>query len=153
MAVVAKIEDKYQIARNRFQFSENAQRQYFVRVPAFVRPEQLEDPKFFATVAGLCHASGIMFVEHDEGKWLANVYIRSVGPNFVITKVLQVWDLEQGDEQPAAEKLAGYEVAWGGRYDKWRVIREADRAVVHKGAESREAAKLWLDEHLKAVAR
>lgn len=144
----------YQLTRDRFGEAQHSQQSYFVRVPSGVKPEDMEDPAFFSAVAPLCRPSGRIFVEADDGLWLADAYIVSCGTNYVHVRVLQVWNMAEW-KAPATPTPAptGYKVEWGGRHHKWRVVREADAAVVHKEAASETDAHAWLNEHLKALAR
>lgn len=146
-----KAERPYQISRDRFHEQQHKQQTYFVQVPSGVRPEQLEDPAFFSTVATMCRPSGLIFVESDDGLWLAQAYIISVGTNFVNVRVLQVWDMAEYKGPPAQSEPTGYKVEWGGRHHKWRVVRDSDKAVVYKDGASEQDAKNWLTEHMKAV--
>lgn len=143
----------YQISRDRFGEQQHMQACYFARVPTGVKPEQMEDPAFFALVAPLCRPSGLMFVESDDGMWLAQVYIISVGPNFVNARVLQVWDMTTYKAPATAAEPTGYKVEWAGRHHGWRVVRESDKAVVFKEGKQQAEAQNWLNDHLKAVAR
>lgn len=141
------------IERARFHLAEHYQQGYVAVVPKNTDPRSLEDPAYFANVANLCRASGKIFVECEDGTWVADMYIRAVGPQYVMAKVLNIWDLS--DYKPQAEtetsEKAGYKVEFAGRFHKWRVIRISDSAVVHKEADTRELAEAWLNEHLKAV--
>lgn len=148
-----KKERPYQISRDRFHEQQHRQQTYFVQVPSGIKPEQLEDPAFFSTVASLCRPSGLMFVESDDGLWLAQTYIISCGANFVNVRVLQVWDMSEYKGPAAQADPSGYKVEWGGRYHGWRVVRESDKAVVFKEGKAKQEADVWLTEHLKAVAR
>lgn len=147
-----KAERPYQISRDRFHEQQHKQQTYFVQVPSGVRPEQLEDPAFFSTVAQMCRPSGLMFVESDDGLWLAQAYIISVGTNFVNVRVLQVWNMADYKAPPVPNvDPKGYEVQWGGRHHAWRVVRESDKAAVYTGGKSKQDAEAWLTEHLKAM--
>lgn len=147
-------ERPYQITRDRFHEAQHKQQTYFVQVPSGVKPEQLEDPAFFSTVAPMCRPSGLIFVESDDGLWLAQAYIVSVGTNFVNVRVLQVWDMsEYRAPVDQAADTTGYRVEWGGRFHKWRVVRESDKAVVYKDGAGQADARKWLDEHAKALGK
>lgn len=145
------------LERARFHLSEHYQQNYVAVVPKDTDPRSLEDPAFFANVAFMCRASGRIFVECEDGTWLADLYIRSVGPQFVMAKLLQIWDMADyappdASATPVAE-FTGYKVEWSGRHTKWRVVRESDKAVIHSGDDTRSIAEGWLREHMKAVAR
>jgi len=144
------------LERTRFHLSEHYQQNYVAVVPQGTDPRSLEDPAFFANVAFMCRPSGKIFVECEDGTWLADMYVRSVGPQFVMAKILQVWDLADYKPIEASETptiRAGYRVDWSNRHTKWRVVRESDNAIVRDKEESRESAEAWLNEHLKALAR
>lgn len=143
--------------RARFHLAEHYQQHYVAVVPQGTDPRSLEDPAFFSNVAFMCRAAGRIFVECEDGTWLADLYIRSVGPQFVMAKLLQVWDMSDFAPPEAAAAptavFAGYKVGWSGRHTKWRVVRESDNAIIHSGEDSREAAEGWLREHMKAAVR
>lgn len=147
----------YSVTRDRFHEAQYKQQNYFVQVPSGVKPEAMEDPAFFSLVAGMCRPSGRIFAESDDGLWCADVYIRAVGPNYAIARVLQVWDLSEYKGQPTRPPMdvaaSGFTVGWGGRHHLWRVVRDSDSSVVHQNAATKEEAAAWLVEHLKAVAR
>lgn len=143
------------LERTRFHLAEHYQQHYVAVVPQGTEPRMLEDPAFFANVAFMCRASGRIFVECEDGTWLADLYIRSVGPQFVMTRILQVWvdDYAPPDAAREASEFAGYKVKWSGPHSKYRVIRDVDSAVIHEKEDSREGAEVWLREHMKAAVR
>jgi len=142
------------IDRTRFHLAEHYQQCYVVVVPQGTDPRALEDPAFFSNVAFMCRASGRIFAECEDGTWIADLYIRSVGPQYVMAKILSVWDMS--DYKPESElqtsEVSGYKVQWSGMYTKWRVVRLSDKAIVSKDIETKELAEAWLHEHLKAIA-
>lgn len=139
----------YQIERARFHLAEHYQQQYVAVVPRGTDPKELEDPQFFATVANQCRAAGRIWVECEDGTWVADLYIQGVGPQFVMAKVLAVHQL--GPVSEPKQTPPGYEVQWAGVHHKFRVVRKSDDAVVHKGEDTKSGAERWLAEHLKAV--
>lgn len=145
-------ESKYTLSRDRFHLAEHYQQGYVAVVPQGTKPQDIEDPMFLSGVANQCRPSGRIFVECEDGTWVADVYIRFVGPQYVTCKLLNVWDLNEAAVAPVAVD-SGYVIKWAGNHYKWRVIREADSAVVQANLQSEDAARFWLNEHLKAVAR
>jgi len=141
------------IDRARFHLAEHYQQGYVAIVPQGTDPRDLEDPAYFANVAFMCRASGRIFVECEDGTWLADMYIRAVGPQYVMARILNVWDM--ADFKPESEgqttEISGFKVQWSGMYTKWRVVRLSDNAVVSKDHETKGSAEGWLREHLKAV--
>lgn len=145
------------LERMRFHLAEHYQSQFVALVPETTQPEDLEDPAFFGLVANQCRASGRIFVEREDGMWIADCYIKAVGPMFVMCKVLNVWDLsDYSAEVPqvdATKSRTGYTVKFRGNHYKWGVIRASDQSCIHSGEATQDLAEKWLSEHLIAAAR
>lgn len=133
-----------------FQLAEHRRNLWTVRVPQGVTIDRVSDPDYWVHVTKDLRVDDKIEVKAADGSWYAE---------FLVTKVdktaAHVWLILYADRTqrpaPVAERATEtHKVEFGGAH-KWRVIRLADKQVIHKGEPDEESAKAWLVEHLKAA--
>lgn len=107
-------------------------------------------PEFWAHCADKMRPFDKIEVRAEDESFYAELLVRSAGKNWAVCSVLAHVDLDQKQVQVPDED---YVVSWGGPHQKHRVLRKKDNEVVFQGGETADAARGWLREHLKAMAR
>ena len=116
------------------------------------RPQDLEDPTFWAHVAAKMKPRDRIEVWVDDNSWFAECVVLGCTKTDAVVKVLGVWDLNghQIVSDRADSNLKAYRVEFRGHFEKWGVIRKVDNEVVHTGEATEGGAWSWLKERLKA---
>ena len=108
------------------------------------KPGDLVEPEFWTHVAKKLQQGDFIEVVSAEGDWLAKLYVRSASASGVVTHLFPV---EYIGKKPVTIS-EDYSIQLAGK-NKWRVVRNSDRAEMVKGLETREIAEAWLVNHLK----
>lgn len=150
-------EGKPTIERGRVHLLEHYRQDYVAVIPQEVDPKDLEDPSYWAPVASQFRPFGRIEARAEDGTWIAELVITSLGRNFAICKQIAFHrltsaDIDQTRISAEETKATGYEIQWKGQHNKFCVIRESDGAIVHKGEDQKSGADKWLGEHLKAIS-
>ena len=116
------------------------------------KPQDLEDPTFWAHVAAKMKPRDRIEVWVDDNSWFAECVVLGCTKTDALVKVLGVWDLNghQIISDRADTNLKAYRVEFRGHFEKWGVIRKVDNEVVHTGEATEGGAWSWLKERLKA---
>lgn len=127
-------------------------------VPAGTPFEEILKPEYWAHVAG----SGRVIPRNkicampEEGHWYAELIVLQVGQNWIKVQPLPGYPVALGEDasvEPDSNEFPGYEIKWRGPVHKFAAIRLSDGEPVKIGFSTRQAVRLWLTEHMKAMAR
>jgi len=108
------------------------------------KPEDLTEPEFWTHVSRKLQQGDFIEVVSAEGDWLAKLYVRSASASGVITHLFPVEYIGRKPQNISDD----YTIGLAGR-NKWRVIRNSDRAEMVNKLDTREIAEAWLVNHLK----
>ncbi len=135
-----------QLTPSRLQFAEQARTEWFV-VPEHGTPfEALFDPAYWAHVAAQLKPCAEITVHAEDGSYYGRLLVRDAGRLYATVAKLEYIELQKIDVQEGSPMPPGYDVKFRGPIQKWCVLRGKD---VLKDGQSKEAAQLWLREHLK----
>lgn len=128
-----------------------------------VSPEQgitLDDmkrPEFWSHVSAKMKPGDRIEVISEDNEWFAELIVISSSRQWAKVSVLRFVELAQDPSLSAfdmnAVENSGFEVKWGGNTDKFRVTRNSDKEVVHRGSSTKAEAERWLVDYLKALAK
>jgi hypothetical protein len=127
------------LSESRLQLAEYYFSDYAVVLPAGVSLDDALKPEFWAHVTKRFRQYDMIRLVPEDGSFFAEVLVVIAAPNFVKLKLLRDVPLTDDAEAPAANDLAYAE--WGGPHDKWRVIRDSDKQVLHKQLPDKLAAQ------------
>ncbi len=148
-AVVKKNVQKLVPAR--LQLAESTMR-IFSFVPDSQTPyERVLESDYYAHVASRLEPSNLIQVEAEDSSFWALLLVRVVSGLDVVVVPL----IEKRFDQIAVESIdtgGNYFAQWGGRHDKWRVMRKSDNQKMTSGLGSKLDALKWIVEHEKALA-
>ncbi len=126
---------------------------YHFIAPAGILPSDLVDPAHWAHLAHKFQEYTKLEVYAEDWTWRVLLVVRSAGQNWARVEALE---LNKFDERSVDEGsnyiLAGYAIKHAGSFAKWRVIREADGAVIRDKFPTKADAEAWLVEHAKNQA-
>ena len=107
---------------------------------------------FWAHCAGKVKQYARIECRAQDNKWFAELMVHTVGKQELGIWVLRYIDLEaQAVEARETPKEDGSHTVSFAPKHRWRVIRDSDGAVIHKDEATEDAAKAWLEEHLKTA--
>lgn len=109
--------------------------------------EEMQRPEYWAHVARQLRMHDRIEVRPADGTWWAELLVLVVEPFAVRVHVLRHEHFGVAATMDEIEVAAGYTVKHRG-WEKWCVTRNSDSSLLHKRAESREAAVVWLRGHL-----
>lgn len=141
---------------NHLRESEYIRTQWSVPVDEKTTLTEVVSPSFWAHVAKRLRQWDVIEVRPADATWFARLMVRSVGPAGPVLAVLEHHEFTdrkkpEAKAKPKAETASDYDVKFSGGSDKWRVVRKADKEVVAKGLETREAADEALEAHLSGA--
>lgn len=113
--------------------------------------EDYLDPAFWALVAKDFTVGDTVEIRDDAMTYWGEYLVLGCEPTWAKLQKLREVSLVAVAEQDQIS--AGYEVKFKGPQLKYCVIRLADKEMVHKESQTREAANDWLRDHLKAMRR
>jgi len=138
-----------QLAAGNIQLAQHARNVFRVRVNAEVTNEDMIQPMFWANEAGqLSVGSTVEVVAHDHS-WFAEYYILSKGIDWAKLALMR-WVVLEAKTANVVPK--GYNVEYVNDELKWCATRLADQRRIISGQPSREAAIVWLDNHVRKAA-
>ena len=115
--------------------------------------DSVRRPAFWAHCAGKFKLYDRIECRAQDNRWVADLMVNSVGKLEAGVWVLWYVDLEAQaiDRQAEATPVASgdYTISFAPKH-AWRVIRNSDKAVIHKDEPNEAAAKAWLEAHLEA---
>jgi len=135
----------------RFKQTEFANTSWTVTVEAGTVLEDLLIPEFFANVAAHLRPYDRIIARVDTGEWYAELLVLSCGRTWVKTKVLAGISLTTTDvDMTQAEAAEGYSIVHRGPHLKFCVIRKSDKQSLRDEFDTKEMARAWLADHVKA---
>jgi hypothetical protein len=135
----------------RFHGAEFKRNQYIATAGEGVKPVDISDPGYWAHLGAKLRPWDEIMVRANDGLWYARLIVLEAGRNWAKVHVESVTYLTTAEVAiTQADAMSPYEVTYRGPHSKWSVIRKQDRAVVHEGSETMDAAMTWLKERLKA---
>ena len=108
------------------------------------KPEDLIEPEYWTHVAKKLEQGHFIEVVSAEGDWLAKSYVRSASATGV---VVHLFPVEYIGAKPKTIS-EDYSIQLAGK-NKWRVVRNSDRAEMVTKLDTREIAEAWLVNLLK----
>ena len=152
---VSKSQMAAQLPPNCFQESEFQYMTWAATVPNGHQRAALLVPGYWAIYAAKVKPFHEIRATAEDGTWMARYIVLEVGRTWLRLQELEHHNLGTQDvslTKTAAiaveEAKKGFEVKHRGPRG-WSVIRNSDKQVMHEGAQTRDAAVLWLDGHLK----
>lgn len=127
------------LSESRLQLAEYYFSTYAVVLPNGVTLEDALKPEFWVHVSKRFRQYDMIRIVPEDGSYFAEALIAVLAPNYVKLRLLRSVSLEDDGEAVPDKDLAYAE--WGGPHDKWRVIRETDKTVLHKQLPSKMAAQ------------
>ncbi len=143
-----------QLSPNRVMLGEHAHQTFVAHPETGTPPDALLDPKFWAhysvNPSMQMNTGDVILVKPEDGTYFMELIVRSTFRGGVKVAELRRVMFDQADAQN--EDLGDHELRWSGARLKWRVIRKSDKRELTSGLPSKDAARDWLREHLKALA-
>lgn len=128
-------------------------REFLFIVEAGSEPEDCLAPGFWAHVARDFAEFAELTVYNEDWSWRAKFVVCEAGPNWAKVQPL---DAQRFDKRPhtdaASLVLPGYSIEFKGSFAKWRVVRDADKAVIRDKFPTKADAEAWLVEYSKSLA-
>ena len=135
----------------RFQQADFRRNQYVAIASEGTRPEDLNQPGYWAHLGEKLRPWDEVMVRADDGLWYARAIVMESGRNFARVHVEHIEFLTTADVAiTQADAMSPYEVKYRGGHAQWSVIRKSDQSVVHEGAQTKESAFNWLKGRLQA---
>lgn len=139
------------ILEKSFSLADYARQVFVARPVAGTTIDDVLNESYWANVAKKVNPHDIIEVVPEDGSFYAKLIITSRGNLWARVHKLEYVVIGAA---PVANKkpVEGFDIAWAGPNDKWRVVRKEDKSVVGKNFSSREDADKWLGEHIKELA-
>ncbi len=136
--------------RQNFDLAEQYRMVFRANIPAGVSLDRVMEPDYFKHVASQVKPGYRIEAMPADGAWFAELLVRKTSKEEVHSWLLLSVDLNAQVEaaQAIGMDATAYEVKFGGAH-KWRVIRLADKEVIHHGEPTEADAKAWLANYLK----
>lgn len=113
--------------------------------------ERLLDPQFWKMVAAQLRMNDRIEVYCEAGSFFAELMVRNVGTNLVGVQLLRFHQLDQA--RPSNNLNPDYEITWLGSYNKFGVVRRADKAIIRDKIATEELAYQELKDLTTALRR
>lgn len=145
-------EIRYRAMESRFLLMRSAQNAWVYNVEPHIPYEATLKPDFWAAFAQKFTPFDTIEVRTEDFSWIGWLRVIDAGLNWV--KVVPERDPLILMDRPSERILPidGHTIKYLGVVDKWVVIRDNDRAKLMAGLQTRDAALIWLQGHLKALA-
>lgn len=152
---ISKDQMAVQLPPNCFQESEFQYMTWAATIPTGNDRKMLLVPGYWALYAPKAKPFHEIRATAEDGTWMARYIVLEVGRTWLRLQELEHHNL--GTQDVSLTKAAkivveeakkGFEVKHRGPRG-WSVVRTSDRQVMHEGAQSKGAAEIWLDGHLK----
>lgn len=137
-----------QLAPRRMQLAEHARQVWHITPEKDTPLDAVLEPKYWAHVSMQMKPGDHIEVLAEDGTWFAELIAIDPGRLYCKVALLRKAVLEKVDVEGG--ELAGLQIRHRGALKKWCVIREND--VIQAELGSKEAARAWALEHLKAMA-
>lgn len=119
-----------------------------VTIPPGIPISSVQSPDFWVHCAGTLKQYGKVECRAQDNAWYAELMVRKVESQAVQMWVLNYVDLSAQSAPRAQATADDYSVTFGGPSHLWRVIRLADKQVIHKGEASEAEAMAWLEQYI-----
>lgn len=129
------------IIESRFKLAEYARATHHVTPEPGTPLKEMLKPEYWAHVARKMKVGDRIEVDAEERTWFAELYVRGVSAAAVSVAVLRHIEFNKPDSEEAGEAECSAKHAGRG---VWRVIRNADKAIVQDGFQTKEAAEAWI---------
>jgi hypothetical protein len=130
------------------QLAEFVRTTHVAEIPHGVALSNVLRPEYWAHCAKKFKPYSVVECRAQDNKWMADLVIASVGEFGVNMWVKTYVDIAaQGKKPEVSEPVAGSHTVSFAPRQRWRGIRDAVGAVLHK-----EEAQAWLDQYLKTPA-
>jgi hypothetical protein len=141
-----------QLAPNRVMLAEQAHQTFVATPETETPPEALLDPKYWAHYSVHQHfdfkPGDIILVKPEDGSYFMELIVRAKTAGAVKVAELRRVVLDKSAED--VEDAGEHEIKWSGPRLKWRVIRKHDKREMKNALDTKDAARDWLREHVKA---
>jgi len=117
--------------------------------------DEVVKPEFWAHVAARLKPNDHIEVVAENGEYFGELLVIESGRLWAKVAVLRFVELSAAEVPAAllASAASGYKVEYKGPTLKHVVIRLSDNEIVHEGIARKADAELWVNEHLKTLAR
>lgn len=119
-----------------------------VTIPPGIPVESVRAPDFWVHCAGVLKQYGKIECRAQDNAWYAELMVRKVESQAVHVWVLNYVDLTAQAAPKTAVTADDYAVTFGGPKHLWRVVRLADKQVIHTGEASEAEAADWLANYI-----
>lgn len=153
-AVLEKVLERplLSIMPNRMKEAEFIRTVYVIDCHEGTEQDDLLIPAYWSHVAKQLKPFDRIEARADNGEWVAELMVIKTGTNEAHVALLNVYDINKLAGESPAIPSDDYSVEWKGPHKKFCVIRKADSAMVHEGAQTKPEAFQWLANRLKAGA-
>ena len=154
---VTKAQMSVQLPPNCLQEAEFQFTVWSAMIPNGIGPEKLMVPAFWGLYAAKFRPFDEIRARAEDGTWIARFVVLETARTWARLQQLEHHNL--GTQDVSLTKAANlnleaarreFEVKHRGPRG-WSVVRLSDKQVMHEGAQSKDAANLWLDGHLKTT--
>lgn len=120
--------------------------------------ESLNDPTYWSHVAKRARPGDKIEAFWEDGSRYVELIVVGVGSAALSVRILSQLEIARASEEeetPSEGKgldMRDYRIVFAGSLAKFRITRIKDRHTVKDGFDTKDAAALWLKEHLKALA-
>lgn len=121
-------------------------------VPPGVPFESVLAPDFWAHCASKVRPYTKIELRAQDNAWYGELMVRKVEPQAVHVWALCYVDLASQAAPKVAATAEDFSVTFGGPKHLWRIVRNADKTVIHYGEANEADAKAWLDAYLSKAA-
>lgn len=143
-----------QLSPNRLMHAEHAHTTFVAHPETGTPPDALLDSKYWAhysvNPSMQMNAGDMILVKPEDGTYFMELLVRSTYRGGV--NVVELRRVELNNPEIAGEESEDHEIKHSGPRLKWRVIRKSDKRELTNGLPTKDAARDWLREHLKAIA-
>jgi hypothetical protein len=131
--------------------------EYIHTPPIGVGVEELENPEYWAHVAQYLQPYTRIEVRSADGVWIAELIVKAASSFRASMHIDRVILLHKpgarvAPAQPPEAVPEGFDIKHRGATAKWTVKALSDGVMLKEGLESRSAAILWLQQHLRELA-
>ena len=121
---------------DRFKSAEYVRQIHSVTIPEGTTLEEVQEPAYWAHVAGRMHPRDRIEAWAEDGAWYAEFMIISCSRNYASVAVLLVRTFQDAVNADA-ENCELYKAMFKGPVRKWAVIRTQDKEIMKDGFDSR----------------
>lgn len=142
-----------QLAPRRMQLAEHAFVTWHVTPENGTPLEAVLDPKYWANAVHShdMKAGHRIIVDAEDGSYTATLFVRETGRMYAKVALLSKNLLGAPDAADAVE-YDGFALKYRGTVMKWTVTRVSDGKVIQEGLGTKDTAREWVTQHLKAMA-